>query len=280
MDYTELVFTVVTSDDFTRDLFIQDLSDLGFESFEDWDLGFKAYINRIEFKEPALRQLISVYPAIAVSYEINEIESINWNLEWEKNYQPVVVSDQVYIRASFHEPRPEFPLNLLIEPKMAFGTGHHDTTSQMAEYLLETEVTGKKILDMGCGSGILAILAEKLGALEVLAVDIDDICTLSTRENAELNHCTHISVQTGDIDSLSGISSGAFEVILANINRNILLSHMDRYFTLLAPGGVLLMSGFYETPDLEIIAARATELGFSFIAHRERNKWAAAKFTK
>lgn len=277
MDYTELVFTLVTNDDFTQDILIQDLSDIGFESFEEIVLGFNAYIIRTEFNESVLKEVLNKYSSFSVSYQINEVDTVNWNIEWEKNYQPVTIGDQVYIRASFHEHKPEFPLQLLIEPKMAFGTGHHDTTYLMAEYLLEFDITGKKVLDMGCGSGILAILAEKRGAAYILAVDIDEVCTSSTRENAHLNNCGNIFVQTGDIGSI-GLQQ--FDFILANINRNILLAHLDCYASMLNREGILLMSGFYEQPDLEIIATRAVELGFKFMYHRERNKWAAAKFYK
>lgn len=275
MDYTELVFTLTTDDDFTQDLLIQDLSDLGFESFEDIAQGFRAYVNREVFQEESLKELLTGYAAFKITYLVHEIETINWNLEWEKNYPPVTIADQVYVRASFHDHRPEFALEIHIEPKMAFGTGHHDTTCLVAEYVLELDMQDKNVLDMGCGSGILAILAEKRGAASLLAVDIDEVCTSSTRENAQLNNCRNISVQTGDIGSLG---SRQFDVILANINRNILLVHLERYASLLLPGGILVMSGFYENPDLEIISARARELGFTAAGHRERNKWAAAKF--
>ena len=277
MDYTELVFTVLTNETHIQDVLIQQLADIGFESFEETALGFKAYIEQCLFDEDKLKDLLADYSIYTINYIQKTIQGINWNQEWENNFQPVTIGTDLYIRASFHKPAPEFTYELVIEPKMAFGTGHHETTSLMAEYLIELDIQGKKVLDMGSGSGILAILAEKRGASYVLAVDIDENCSLSTRENARINNCEKVFVQTGDIDSL-GLQQ--FDFILANINRSVLLSHLPRYASLLATEGTIVLSGFYAKPDLEMINSKAMELGFRFMYHKERNKWAAAKFYK
>ncbi len=277
MEYTELDFIVLTTDDYVQDLIIQDLADLGFESFEDTEFGFKGYIITSALDEGAIGRLLAGYMSVSASYTLKKIEPVNWNQEWENNYAPIPIGDQVYIRASFHAPAPEFALELVIEPKMAFGTGHHDTTYLMAEYLLEFDLAGKRMLDMGCGSGILAILAEKRGASAVHAVDIDEICTLSTLENAKINSCTAITIATGDIEILEGHD---YEIILANINRNILLGHLEHYSGMLSEGGLLFMSGFYASPDLDIIIGKANEVGLTLLKSREKNAWCAAVFTK
>lgn len=278
MNYYELVFTVVDPEGFVKDLLIASLSEIGFDTFEDTETGFKAYIQSEQFSEHLVSEQLSDYSdQFTFSYETNLIPHKNWNEVWESNFEPVIVADKLYIRATFHPERSEFPMEIVIDPKMAFGTGHHETTYLMSEFLLQTEVEGKKVLDMGCGSGILAILASKLGAEELLAVDIDPICVSSSIENAQLNEIDNIKTGLGDIDQ---VNDSGFDLILANINRNILLNHMSHYAAMLSDEGELIMSGFYETPDLPIIQEEAAKYDLKYISHYTRNNWVAAKFVK
>ncbi|MND96476.1 Ribosomal protein L11 methyltransferase [compost metagenome] len=278
MNYYELVFTVVDPEGFVKDLLIASLSEIGFDTFEDTESGFKAYIQAEQFNEHLVSEQLSDYKdQFNFSYETNLIPHKNWNEVWESNFEPVIVADKLYIRATFHPARAEFPMEIVIDPKMAFGTGHHETTYLMSEFLLQTEVEGKKVLDMGCGSGILAILASKLGAEDLLAVDIDPICVSSSIENAQLNEVDNMKTGLGDIDQ---VNDTGFDLILANINRNILLNHMSHYAAMLADEGELIMSGFYETPDLAIIQEEAAKYDLKYISHYTRNNWVAAKFVK
>lgn len=278
MNYYELVFTVVDPEGFVKDLLIASLSEIGFDTFEDTETGFKAYIQSEQFNEHLVSEQLSDYnDQFTFSYETNLIPHKNWNEVWESNFEPVIVADKLYIRATFHPERSEFPMEIVIDPKMAFGTGHHETTYLMSEFLLQTEVEGKKVLDMGCGSGILAILASKLGAEELLAVDIDPVCVSSSIENAQLNEIDNIKTGLGDIDQ---VNDSGFDLILANINRNILLNHMSHYAAMLTDDGELIMSGFYETPDLQIIQEEAAKYDLKYISHYTRNNWVAAKFVK
>ncbi|SMO73702.1 50S ribosomal protein L11 methyltransferase [Solitalea koreensis] len=278
MNYLELVFTIVDPEEYIRDILIADLGEIGFDTFEETDLGFKAYIPAESFDEPLMQQRLSVYDGqFTFSYFVNLIPAKNWNEVWESNFEPVAVANKLYIRATFHDPKPEFPLEIVIDPKMAFGTGHHETTFLMSEYLLQTEVEGKKILDMGCGSGILAILAAKLGASELLAVDIDKVCVSSTTENAQINDIDNIRAAQGDIHE---VDDTGFDIILANINRNILLAHMAHYAEMLNESGELFLSGFYLEPDLAMIQEEAAKYDLKYISHYQKNKWVAAKFVK
>ncbi|POY37781.1 50S ribosomal protein L11 methyltransferase [Solitalea longa] len=279
MNYLELVFTVNDPEGFVKDLLIAELSEIDFDTFEDTDKGFKAYIPADKFDETALKDQLAHYAEqFRFSYAINEIPQKNWNEVWESNFEPVTVGDKLHIRATFHPSKSdEFPLEIVIDPKMAFGTGHHETTYLMSEFLLQSEVEGKKVLDMGCGSGILAILASKLGAEELLAVDIDPVCVSSTVENAQLNETDNITSELGDIDE---VNDSGFDLILANINRNILIRHMARYAEMLEDEGELIMSGFYEVPDLPIIQEEASKYDLKYISHYTRNNWVAAKFVK
>ncbi|MRX48416.1 50S ribosomal protein L11 methyltransferase [Pedobacter puniceum] len=278
MNYYELVFTLISTEDFHQDLLINELAGIGFDTFEETDLGFKAYIKSADFNKDELDQALSAYyEMFTFKYEINLIPQKNWNEVWESNFSPIELANQVYIRATFHEPKPYFPYEIVIDPKMAFGTGHHQTTVLMLEWLLETELKDKSILDMGCGTGILAILASKLGAKEVDAIDYDELSYDSALENAALNNIQNLTAICG---SKEAIPNKIYDVILANINRNILLEQIDRYATALKEGGELFMSGFYKEPDLEIIIDKARKHDLKFISHKELNNWISAKFIK
>jgi ribosomal protein L11 methyltransferase len=276
MNYYELLFTTIITEDYQQDLLINALGGIGFDTFEEVDFGFKAYIPTADFDQEKLDEQLALYrDMFSFSYEIALIPQKNWNEVWESNFEPIVIGDNIFVRATFHQPRPEFPYEIVIDPKMAFGTGHHQTTSMMLEWALETDFAGKKVLDMGCGTGILAIMAAKLGAAEITAIDYDPVCYDSTIENAKFNGAQNILAFCG---SKEIIPDEQFDIILANINRNILLDQVGRYAEVLQPGGEIYFSGFYETPDLDIIKAEAGKYGLKYINHKTNKDWVAAKF--
>jgi len=278
MNYYELLFTTITTEDYQQDLLINALGEIGFDTFEELEFGFKAYIPTDNFDEQQLKEhLLPYQDMFTFSYEIALIPQKNWNEVWESNFEPIEIGDKIFVRATFHPARSEFPYEIVIDPKMAFGTGHHQTTSMMLELILENDFAGKKVLDMGCGTGILAIMAAKLNAAEITAIDYDPVCYDSTIENSALNHVTNIIPLCG---SKEAIPDEQYDTILANINRNILLDQMERYAQVLKPGGEIYFSGFYESPDLEIITDEARKRGLKYITHKKTNDWVAAKFVK
>ena len=278
MNYYELLFTTITTEDYQQDLLINALGEIGFDTFEEVDFGFKAYIPSGYFNQELLDETLSAYRNMfTFSYEVILIPQKNWNEVWESNFEPIEIGNQVFVRATFHQPKPEFPYEIVIDPKMAFGTGHHQTTSMMLQLMLENDFADKKVLDMGCGTGILAIMASKLGAPGVTAIDYDPVCYDSTIENAQLNDVTNITALCGSKEVIPG---EIFDIILANINRNILIDQMGRYSEVLKPGGEIYFSGFYETPDLEIITEEARKYGLKYIGHKKDKDWVAAKFVK
>lgn len=257
---------------------INTLGEIGFDTFEELDFGFKAYIPSADFDEERLGEALLPYrDMFSFSYEINLIPQKNWNEVWESNFEPIEISNKIFVRATFHQPRPEFPYEIVIDPKMAFGTGHHQTTSMMLELMLDGDFCGKKVLDMGCGTGILAIMAAKLGAADITAIDYDPVCYSSTIENAQLNRVDHIEVICGSKEAIPGEK---FDIIMANINRNILLDQLQRYNEVLKPGGAIYLSGFYEIPDFEIIAKEADKYDLNYITRKKDSDWVAAMFTK
>lgn len=277
MVYSELDFALLSSEAFHKDLLINSLSELGFDTFEDTEQGFRAYIPSSELDEENVNQLKEVYAHLfSFTYTSNSIPHQNWNEIWESNFEPLQVAGRCYIRATFHEAHPEFEYEIVIDPKMAFGTGHHQTTSLMMEFMLEEDFNGKHVLDMGCGTGILAILASKMGAAQILAIDYDEVCYESTIENSELNKISNIIPLCG---SKEVIPSLKFDVILANINRNILLDQLKRYAEVSAEGTELFLSGFYQDPDLGIIKDKCESLGFKYLSHKLLDNWVAVKFS-
>jgi ribosomal protein L11 methyltransferase len=278
MNYYELIFTVEATEDFQQDLLINALGEIGFDTFEEIESGFKAYIPETDYNEELVAGSVAPYrDMFAFSYEVALIPQKNWNEVWESNFEPISIGNEVFVRATFHAPRPEFKHEIVIDPKMAFGTGHHQTTAMMLQLILENDFTAKKVLDMGCGTGILAIMAAKLNAATVVAIDYDPVCYDSTIENAQLNNIPNIIALCG---SKEAIPDEQYDTILANINRNILIDQMDRYATALKPGGEIYFSGFYESPDLDIIKAEAGKYGMKYITHKKDKEWVAAKFVK
>jgi ribosomal protein L11 methyltransferase len=260
------------------EIMVAELAQFGYDSFEETESGLNAYCKAEVFSEEELGDLHTRYQDLfTFEYSFQEIEQQNWNAEWEKNFPALIIADQVSVRASFH-PRPEnVKHDIVINPKMSFGTGHHDTTSLMLQFQLEISHEGKRVLDMGCGTGILAIMACKLGAAKVVAIDIEDWTAENAKENALTNACPQIDVRQGDITALP--TGMHFDIILANINRNVLLADMKQYADVLVPGGTLLLSGFYEE-DIPVLLQTAQKLGFRHRLSRVQNQWASLHLVK
>lgn len=276
MNYYELLFITKPIEGYQQDLLINELAEIGFDTFEEVEQGFKAYIPVVGLDQDLLEKHLEPYYAMFnFTYEVNVIPQKNWNEVWESNFEPIQIRDKIYVRATFHPHLPEFAYEIVIDPKMAFGTGHHETTSMMMDLMLDTDLQDKKILDMGCGTGILAILASKLGAKEVIAIDYDPVCFESTLENSVSNGISNLRAICG---SKEVIPDEQFDVILANINRNILTDQMARYAEALKPGGEIYFSGFYENPDLDIIKQEAAKYGLEYVSHKKTKEWVAAKF--
>ena len=256
------------------EILIAELGEKPFESFIETDYGFSAFIQKNLWTEDVLNDInILENHDFNITYTFEEIEPVNWNEEWEKNFEAINVDGLCHVRAPFH-PKTDAKFDIVIEPKMSFGTGHHETTHMMIQHLLETDVTGLKTLDMGCGTAILAILAEMKGANPIDAVDIDNWCYLNSIENAERNNCKHIYVYEGDAAVLK---DKKYDLIIANINRNILLEDMQTYVSCLNPKGIILFSGFYEE-DIPFIDASCTEKGLTFVKKLQRNNWVSLKY--
>lgn len=258
------------------EILIAELGYLGFESFVEEEDGVTAYIPVEEYEEDLLAQVhILQSDEVEISYSKEEIEKVNWNEEWEKNFTPIVVDDRCSIRATFH-PSAETEYEIVIDPKMSFGTGHHATTHLMIQHILNNDFTDRNVLDMGCGTGVLAILASMKGAHIVDAIDIDNWCYQNSLENVERNNCDNVSVEEGGAELLEGRK---YHIILANINRNILLRDLPVYVASLEDKGELYLSGFYED-DISAIRKACEELGLKYVEHLERNNWVAVKFSK
>lgn len=258
------------------EILIAELGEKAFESFIETEIGISAFVQKDLWDINILEDIqILSNPEFNIQYTFEEIEQVNWNEEWEKNFEPIDVDGKCHVRAPFHE-KTSAEYDIVIEPKMSFGTGHHETTHMMIQHILETDFTNKKTLDMGCGTAILAILAEMKGAQPIDAIDIDNWCYLNSIENAERNNCKHISVYEGDASLLVGKK---YDIIIANINRNILLNDMQQYVACLNENGILFLSGFY-TEDIPVISESCTSKGLTYVKQFERNNWVALKFVK
>lgn len=271
MKYIEVTFTLDDTGLF-RDLLVDTLGNEGpYESFVETNDGLKAYVPVDKYDRHFLEVTEASFP-VPLSYKVEEMEDKNWNEEWEKGHQAVLVEYEggsVWVRAPFHPHRDDVSYELIIEPKMSFGTAHHPTTYMMLSYVAELDMNGRRVLDMGCGTAVLAILAKMRGASYVEGVDIDEWAFNNARENAATND-VEIALKLGDANTLQG----QFDIIIANINRNILLADMDKYAAVLAAGGTLLLSGFYEA-DEGALVARANELGMTLKNKKNRDGWSA-----
>lgn len=278
MQYIQVTFSFTKGEDYQKDLLIDQLANIDYNTFEDTQDGFAAFVDFDHYSEEELKALLFQFEAeLEYVYTVTEIAAENWNEEWEKNFEPLIISDQCYVRATFHEQKPHYTYEIVIDPKMAFGTGHHQTTTMMMQYILAADFTETTVLDMGCGTGILAILAAKKGARELVAIDNDEVCYLSTVENAALNNISNIQAICGGKEA---IPKTTFDVILANINRNILLDQISLYAGSLKSGGDIYFSGFYEHPDLEMITQECSKFGVIYVDHSKIGDWVAAHFKK
>lgn len=276
MDYIELKCEKPASDE-QLEILIADLAELGFESFTEEADHLLAYIPEKEFSKDMLYgNSFVVEQETKGKLAIRLIKAQNWNAVWESNYDPVVIDGRCQIRAPFHPAISSMEYDIVIHPKMSFGTAHHETTSQIISMLLDEEVEGLKVLDMGCGTGVLAILAILKGAKSAVAIDFDEWAYHNTIENVALNKAKNIKVKLGDA-SLLGRES--FDLILANINKNVLLADMNVYTKVLEKGGHIIFSGFYNI-DLDDIKKEAEKNGLLFRSRREKNNWVAASFIK
>ena len=257
------------------EILVAELGYLGFESFVEEEDGITAYIPAEEYEDDLLAGVhILQSEDFEITYSKGEIEQVNWNEEWEKNFSPIMVDDVCSVRAPFH-PEPDVEYDIVIEPKMSFGTGHHGTTHMMIQHILKNDWNDKAVLDMGCGTGVLAILASLKGAKFVDAIDIDNWCYQNTLENVGRNDCDNINVEEGGAELLQ---DRKYDMILANINRNILLRDLPIYVECLNKGGDLFLSGFYEE-DIPIIKEACIKLGLTYIEYFERSNWVALKFS-
>lgn len=260
-----------------KDMFMELLGEIGFDSFMDTDEGMEAYCQEPSLNEAELDEILQMEQFANVSLLKKElIPDQDWNATWEASYEPVIINESCRIRAPFHQVEGSYKYDLVIEPKMSFGTAHHETTSQIIELMLQSDFSGCDLLDMGSGTGVLAILAKKLGSATTVAIDNDEWAYRNALDNIRLNDENDIVVELGDASSLK---DRRFDVILANINRNILLRDMREYVKCLADGGRIFFSGFYEE-DLALIAKEAERLGLKYSNHVTKNNWTAAVFVK
>lgn len=269
MEYIEIRISSLSEE--KKEILTSLLAELEFESFaEEKDVLF-AYVRADRYVKEDVSRICRGYD---VSFTETSFPDQNWNTEWEKNFEPVVIAGKCYIRAPFHSPRPEYPFSIIIEPKMSFGTAHHETTAMMIEMMMQMDFSGKKVLDMGSGTGILAILAGMMGAAEVDAIDNDSWAFSNALENVDRNDAHVVRVLMGDVDA----AGSGYEILLANINRNILVKHFHEYSRRLEKGE-MLVSGFYEE-DVPVIRKEAEANGFVFDRFITKNRWVAARFTK
>ncbi len=269
MDYFEI--RIHTASEEKREILTSLLAEENFESFIETGDELLAYIQVQNYVRKKVEQLCDQFE---VKFTEKQIPDQNWNAEWEKNFKPVLIAGKCYIRAPFHAPRSDYPCEIIIEPKMSFGTAHHETTAMMIGVMMQMDFLGKKVLDMGCGTGILAILADKMGAAEIDAIDNDSWAFSNATENIKKNHSTASTVKMGDVDA----AGFGYNIILANINRNVLISHIPEYSKRIIEGE-LLMSGFYEE-DLVMIRQTAESNAFVFNRYIKKNRWVAARFIK
>ncbi len=279
MNYYEIKFNIKPNTEINRDVLAAILAGIDFESFSENPNGIDAYVSEKLYDEEKIKNCISGFPLedVQLNFTSSFIETKDWNEEWEKNFfQPIIINNQCVIHSSFHENIPQLQYDIIIDPKMAFGTGHHETTSLMIAHLLDTDVANKSFLDMGCGTAVLAILAKMKGANPVVAIDIDEWAYNNSIENIRLNNTPDIDIRLGGAEMLG---KEKFDVIFANINRNILLNDIHIYASCMNSGSQLFMSGFY-TEDMEMIKDECSKHNLQFVSYLEKNNWVAIQTKK
>ena len=278
-DYMQVRLDVKPCSEVATDVLAAMLGEIGYESFVPDGEGVTAFVPQGKYDEEQLKSILNRFPleGVSVEWQVSFVPGQDWNEEWEKNYfKPIVVGDECVIHSTFHKDVPQARYDVLIDPKMAFGTGHHETTTLMLQAILATDFTGRSVLDMGCGTAVLAILAGMKGASPVVAVDIDEFATENAQENVRLNRVPDIEIRLGGVEVLK---QETLDFIFANINRNILLADMHAYVDRMTSGSRLFMSGFY-VEDIPAIQAEAERLGLRMAGHAEKNRWARVECVK
>lgn len=286
MKYMEVAFVVRPCTETARDILAGMAAEIGFDSFVESDEGVNAYVPCTLYDAETVDRLVADFPMsdVSITWKAAEQEEKDWNEEWEKNFfQPIVIGDRCVIHSTFHKDVPQAEYAILINPQMSFGTGHHSTTQLMVMRLLETPMEGKHVLDMGCGTGILGILASMRGAKRVEGIDIDEWCVRNTEENIRLNRISNMAV-LGDAsllgtDSMENIECKKFDVVIANINRNVLVADMPAYASVMNSGATLFLSGFY-VEDIPVIREALERVGLTYVEHHENNRWACVTARK
>ena len=279
-DYTKVKFAVTPNEEMATDVLAALLAEIGFESFVPEDEGMSAYVPQALYNEENIANVVAEFPieGFEITYDCQFIEGEDWNAQWEKNYfQPIVLGEDCVIHSTFHTDVPKARYDILIDPKMAFGTGYHQTTCHMLRAILASDMSGKSVLDMGCGTALLAILARKHGAEKVVAIDIDEFAYENAKENVALNGTPDIEVRLGGADAIK--ESDSFDFVIANINRNILLMDMVNYVRCMHSGSQIFISGFY-TEDMEVLKEEAARHGLRYLDYAENDNWAMMKFVK
>lgn len=279
-DYTKVKFTVTPNEEVATDVLAALLAEVGFESFVPEEEGMSAYVPQPLYNEESIAAVVAEFPieGFTITYESEFIEGEDWNAQWEKNYfKPIVLGEDCVIHSTFHTNVPKARYDILIDPKMAFGTGYHQTTCHMLRAILASDMTGKSVLDMGCGTALLAILARKHGATDVVAIDIDEFAYENAKENIVLNGTPDIEVRLGGAEAIK--ESDSFDFVIANINRNILLMDMVNYVRCMHSGSQIFISGFY-IEDMEILKEEAARHGLRYLDYAENDRWAMMRFIK
>jgi len=278
MDYIELKVQVKPFSQQANEILIAQLAEMGFESFTEEEMGLSAYIKAADYSDEIAEKIkeLILPENTQISYQINRIKDQNWNALWESSFEPIIVDDRCLVRASFHKSSPKMDYDIIIDPKMAFGTGHHQTTHLMIEAILNADLTDKIVLDMGCGTGVLAILAEMKGAKAITAIDIDEWAYQNTIENIQINGCKRVEPLCGDVRLIAGKT---FDVILANINLNLLLSDIKYYAESMFKDGLLILSGILKS-DIDAIKHNASDSGLTHLSTSTRDEWVTMSFIK
>ena len=276
MKYKALNFILDDLNEEKKEIIIAQIADLGYEGFLETEKGFVAYIDSEEYSRETLEEILSNPFLGKIRLEEDFILEKNWNELWESNYEPVIINDKCLIRAPFHAVDKKYDIEVVIEPKMSFGTGHHETTSLVVEQMLTIDFSEKTVLDMGCGTGLLAILAAKLGAAKITAIDINEWAYENTIENATRNEVANLMVQQGDIHLIKNMK---FDVIIANITRNVLIDHFEDYNQSLNAGGFLILSGFVKEDEI-LLLDKGVDFNLNHVCSKENRKWVSVLFNK